>query len=346
MPKDRTVADDTRFERALARGLRNQATPDGECPDAEIVAAFHERALTPEEHQVWEVHIAACARCQAQLAALVRTDDVPQLIQPARKNIGWLLDWRWLTSLATAAGVVLAIWAIDPGSVTDPPTSTVTDGAAVQPADEGRQQLPANRRTVDLLRAEEEAVAIVANRENETAEIEPPRQRAVLQERAADAPTELRARADDVVTLPRAEVTERRATSQSLTARRSTVSPVSALRFADADVIVSPDASVMWRFTTDDVERSTDGGSTWVVQFSADSALRAGSAPSANVCWLVGLDGTILRTVDRGVSWESIMAPGTTDLVGVHAVDAQSAQIQTADGRSFRTDDGGLSWTP
>ena len=67
---------DKQFERALARHLRHasQAAP---CPDAEILAAYHERTLSLEESAQWKQHIAACARCQELLSLLEETDTVP-----------------------------------------------------------------------------------------------------------------------------------------------------------------------------------------------------------------------------------------------------------------------------
>jgi hypothetical protein len=35
-----------------------------------------------------------------------------------------------------------------------------------------------------------------------------------------------------------------------------------------------------------------------------------------------------------------------TDLSGVQSSDARSATVSTADGRSFRTSDGGMTWIP
>ncbi len=65
------------FERALARHLPN-ASPDSACPDAEILAAFHERALPLEEMARWKEHIAACTRCQESLALVEQSEDVRQ----------------------------------------------------------------------------------------------------------------------------------------------------------------------------------------------------------------------------------------------------------------------------
>jgi hypothetical protein len=66
---------DQQFDRALARHLRS-ASPDAACPDAEILAAYHERSLSLEEMAQWKAHIAACSRCQETLALLEQTESV------------------------------------------------------------------------------------------------------------------------------------------------------------------------------------------------------------------------------------------------------------------------------
>ena len=85
-PEDR----DRNFVKAIARHLRSAAAfsdsakqaagapPTGEaCPDTETLAAYHERALLPEELNSWKEHIVACAHCQELLAQLELTDDIP-----------------------------------------------------------------------------------------------------------------------------------------------------------------------------------------------------------------------------------------------------------------------------
>src|SRR5271157_872980 len=66
---------DQQFDRALARHLRS-ASPDAACPDAEVLAAYHERSLSLEEMARWKAHIASCLRCQEALALLEQTDSV------------------------------------------------------------------------------------------------------------------------------------------------------------------------------------------------------------------------------------------------------------------------------
>ncbi len=78
------------FEDALARNLQanlsvnaSAGTPASapalqeHCPDAEILAAYHERLLAPDEMSTRKLHIASCVRCQEILAQLEITDEIP-----------------------------------------------------------------------------------------------------------------------------------------------------------------------------------------------------------------------------------------------------------------------------
>ena len=78
------------FEDALARNLQANLSahasagtpvsvpaPPGVCPDAEILAAYHERRLAPEEMISRKQHIASCPRCQEILTQLEITDEMP-----------------------------------------------------------------------------------------------------------------------------------------------------------------------------------------------------------------------------------------------------------------------------
>jgi Photosynthesis system II assembly factor YCF48 len=66
---------DRGFEKALARRLREKVAGTA-CPDAETLAAYHERSLTPEEMNTWMQHTVACASCQEILAQLTATDEI------------------------------------------------------------------------------------------------------------------------------------------------------------------------------------------------------------------------------------------------------------------------------
>lgn len=99
-PDDR----DRSFEKALERHLRASAphsavtghsassdvdAPGTACPDAEVLAAYHERLLPSDQMISFKQHIAGCARCQQVLATLEATDEL--LLEsdqaPAAENV-------------------------------------------------------------------------------------------------------------------------------------------------------------------------------------------------------------------------------------------------------------------
>ncbi len=132
--------DETRIRRRqelLARRVGealDQTKPHGagECPDAEVIAAYAEQALGPAESAHWEGHFAMCARCRNILRVLAASTDTPlaekevaqlgKLVsavrapveitgRPARRARPRLLDWRtrWLAP-ALGVAAVLAVW--------------------------------------------------------------------------------------------------------------------------------------------------------------------------------------------------------------------------------------------
>jgi photosystem II stability/assembly factor-like uncharacterized protein len=118
-----------------------------------------------------------------------------------------------------------------------------------------------------------------------------------------------------------------------------------ARRTAADSVIVSSIPVSRWRIVPDGaVQRSTDGGLTWLTQETgATVTLAGGASPSPSVCWLVGPVGTVLLSTD-GRSWRRIAFPEATDLMSVRAIDDKSATVTASDGRTFSTKDGGLTW--
>jgi photosystem II stability/assembly factor-like uncharacterized protein len=78
--------------------------------------------------------------------------------------------------------------------------------------------------------------------------------------------------------------------------------------------------------------------------------LRGLSAVSATTAWASGSLGTVLRTTDRGATWEEVGPPGTQDLQfrDIEAFDADHAVILSigpgTDSRIYVTADGGQTW--
>ena len=64
---------DNRLDAMIRANLASGLDASGaECPDADLLAAFAENTLAPDERAKWNSHVAGCAICQRQLAALAR----------------------------------------------------------------------------------------------------------------------------------------------------------------------------------------------------------------------------------------------------------------------------------
>src|SRR5262250_2556063 len=72
--------EDKKFDAVLGGFLANDLRGLAErlhCPEPDVLAAYHERSLLPEEMNSWKEHIVGCAHCQAILSELEATDSIP-----------------------------------------------------------------------------------------------------------------------------------------------------------------------------------------------------------------------------------------------------------------------------
>ncbi|HEV8686467.1 MAG TPA: hypothetical protein VGQ84_04275 [Gaiellaceae bacterium] len=99
---------------------------------------------------------------------------------------------------------------------------------------------------------------------------------------------------------------------------------------------------------------ATASGPTYSWQLTptgSTARLRGMSAVSADVAWTSGSRGTVLRTIDRGATWENVSPPGTEDLQfrDIEAFDADNAVILSIgpgeESRFYVTSDAGRHWT-
>jgi hypothetical protein len=137
----RDESRDRRREEALARrvgdALDQLTDRDADdCPDAELIAAYHEKSLQPDEIARCENHFAICGRCRKILAVLAAAVEAPlseqevahlgELTAAARARVaaprpaqsarpiasGW--RGRWLAPALGVAAVLAAWFAIRP----------------------------------------------------------------------------------------------------------------------------------------------------------------------------------------------------------------------------------------
>ena len=94
------------FDKLLRESLTAEAAAGhgAECLDAALVAGWFDGTLTHAERTAVEAHAASCSRCQATIAALVRTD------RPSPR-VWWRAPAvQWLVPVAVASAALLVVW--------------------------------------------------------------------------------------------------------------------------------------------------------------------------------------------------------------------------------------------
>jgi Putative zinc-finger len=277
--------------------------PSG-CPDEEMLAAWSDGGLRPEERARIETHAAGCSRCQAHLLAMVQTDAATGAPAPVRR--GFRL-WPWLVPI-TSTAAALGLWfLVEP--LRKPDTPQPPAALAVQAEDKAAPPPPAAERSAAAAAAAEEGVGarreLDRKREN--------RQRYMARPVAPPAPA--------AESPPPASVAQTE--QSSATANRLAES----IAITGLNVRRAPDGQVSW-------DRESPG---------LEGQITAASSPSPSVIWLVGRGGLVLLSLD-GQTWTRRGIPVAIDLTAVRATDAASAVVTAADGRNFATSNGGLTW--
>jgi len=357
----------------------NASTPPRTpCLAADTVAALAEGTLTARERAAAEAHAAECLRCQAVLAAMVRT------MPPVAPRVWWRRPaFVWLAPL-TAAAAAVVVWSTVPRSTIVAPGTQSAAMRAPEPlpspaapasspvdnerrvpqaaAPPGLDATPApERNRAAAKRREPAAVQQQALADRVAAPAEAEDRMAVTQQPSAPAPPAAAAPAPvpppstaataeaSAKAAPAAGQAQRSAPAGTMAAN-SDARQLMASRFvAKETTIVSADSQSRWRIGSvrGFVEHSTDGGATWQVLPTGVSAMLVdGSSPSRSVCWLVGRAGVVMLTTDEGRSWQRLAPPASIDLRSVTATSDKSAAVVAADGRRFVTADGGQTWRP
>jgi hypothetical protein len=364
------------IDELLRQTLSARAAPQTPCLDAETAAALADDALSAHERSGAEAHLADCARCQALLAALVRTT-------PPAAARGW---WRrpaiaWLAPLTVAAAGVI-VWV----SVTRTSVAPAVQSARVGPPSVESDSRPTPPAAAAAeMRSESSSAAAAAPSAAPRSAAKRERERTTPEPNVLET-TPPRALADKLIAPPAAPAAPAGAEVRSADAQRPPLPPVAAppasaaeagarrpaaaepappplaetvtvtdaaqqgltrrLAVARETMIVSSDPMVRWRIGTGGVvDLSTDSGSTWRTHATgANVTLTAGSSPSRSVCWLVGPAGVVVVSTNEGRSWQRLAFPVAIDLLSVRATDDKTATVVASDGRTFSTSDGGRTW--
>jgi hypothetical protein len=350
---------DKALERLLRQSLKtSRASAPESCLDPETLAVWAEGGLTGDELEAAQSHVADCARCQASLAALVQTSAFDNVNSVADASEHTRRRWfAWIVPL-TAAAAAIAIWvAVPRGPATPPQVAEVQSQPAQLKATEAAAsapglQSPPTKKEEQVLAAKsdqphrDQPQASALAKDTDRRELDTLKQQSQSADAAGDRADKARAAAEPAAPAagpvaaappPRAARAEARQSFQETSANAVAQKPLPARTPGSM-------SAVPWRLSANTLEHSTDGGSTWKIAVSVmDTQLTGLSSPSADVCWVVGRGGFVLRTRD-GQNFSRVSFPEITDLSAVQAADAQSATVTASDGRVFSTADGGTTW--
>jgi hypothetical protein len=280
------------------------------CLDAETLAAWSEGGLKGAELAGVQAHVAGCDRCQMLLGAMARTREAAPAVEPQRASTRWL---AWAVPMAAAA-TAIAIWVLIPGQRQVPtatPVQQAERSAGSEPAIQTERVEPAEPIKSEPSEPTEPTEPTVPT--------EPPAPPARPAPKLAAPPATSELRQQD--------------------ANAAAAPPPSAPSPAESAGAAAQSANVF----AERAQAAPLCGASWRAAMPAGSVLTAGSSPASGICWVVGRGGSVWRSTD-GQSWLRINFPEMTDLSGVQASDSRNATVTTADGRTFRTADGGMSW--
>jgi hypothetical protein len=349
--------------------LRESLTADGsadhgaECLDAALVAGWFDGTLAHAERAAVEAHAASCPRCQATIAALVRTDRPSPRVWWRAPAIQWLLP------VAVAGAAALVVWIgmrrPDDSFVPPAPESVARLASPAPTPAELRRSTAAERasssdqagaaaaaRPAPPQAAEaREKVSDSARHDMATKASAPPAETANAESLSAFAPRvePLRQQAGTAVPVPQSPVPPN--ASSPPAAAPSPVPPN-----ASPPPAVAPRAGAVGGIppaadtTTvrEALEPAENNRARSLVQSVGAGAGRGGRAlilsPVGTVRWRIAGTGQVERSVDSGLTWQT----QTTGTVAVLTAGiAPSTNICWLVGRRgvvLKTSDGGQTW--
>ena len=109
----------------------------------------------------------------------------------------------------------------------------------------------------------------------------------------------------------------------------------------------TPDPQVHYRVNGYRVYRSTNNGTIGRLVFhvAKGEELSMASAPSADVCWVIG-NKQLVVVIANGKPPQRVRIPTMLDLYSIGSKDALTATVATTDGQVYETVDGGKTWKP
>ena len=327
------------------------------CPEAEVLALYAERELTSDERRPVEAHVADCGRCQALVAAFVRS--APEANASAEVGrlaaVPWWAGWRLMLPLASAAAVLaVAVWVgrgpadqaalssqsersaeAGPTAVPEVPAPSVAAGArALQDA----TAMAANA----LALKEPVAENVVAGRMQQAAPQDIGAATAVKSKTDAESKNTVDDKRIDALAADetREALAKAEADRPDLDRQRIGAAEGAAARPAAAAALATPAAAPAAAAAKQtDAPARAEKPDNFVERRSNEPA--TSNVPTFG--WRVR-NGIVERSVDQGKTWARTAAPTTERLATISASDARTAVVTTEAGVRFATADGGATW--
>lgn len=347
---------DHTLEQALKHELRGaSSTPgadpalrrfsEGECLDAEILAAWADGGLDASQAAMTEAHVSSCARCQSLVGTFVRGTPAPTLAPGTEAPRTWVF-WKWLAPLAAGAAAV-TLWMVVPEQrevALEPPQPPASMAAIESPKLQTQPEAPPPAVVPAPAQEARDAARPAESRQNTIAS------ERVRQRKDAPVAKTQEARKEAAPAALAETITVQDASPAATAPAPAPPAPAAArlgrtAQFALMPIeIISPEAARRWRITEAGIERSLDAGGNWsLVRAAAGERITAGTSPSPAVCWLIGDNGVVLLTTD-GLVFFRVDIPDAGNLRSITATNGTAATVVNAAGRTFRTDDGGRTW--
>jgi hypothetical protein len=347
------------FDAAVGRVLRG-AQPRETCPDAELLAAYFERTLHPDESIHWEEHFSLCTRCQEQLAAMARSE--PATEKPA---VSWVLfprlSLKWLVPAFAALGAV-ALWvAIRPAPEFEQarvPEAKLSAPAETSPtlakpavpestATEAPKQLaaptPAKRRpdVTSVPVAKQPLVDEIAKVEADAAlRGDEAKEKAAVVAQAQEAkPAQLPPPATPAAAPAQAAGVA--AAEQEAIKKQTAPEQLDRLRQQDAGRMLAS-RELQKQEANAEAKRDRSGAANFAMKagVASPAATRLITTPGGAVRWAVGAAGRIFISRDAGQSWVAQESGVRVNLSAGHAPSDSVCWVVGQRGTILRTTDG------
>ena len=285
--------------------------------EPEVLAAWSDGTLPSSDARQVEAHLADCATCQEMLAVFVRAEPPPVVSSGFRSVVSrFSQTWRWAVPLAAAA-TVAAIWVAIPEEERT---------AQLNPTAAPAVSAPAAPAPVEAVSTDAAAPPPAVEKQQKA---RPDASANSLEDRTA---AESRAATADQFALKRAVEPKER--DQDLKAEAASTARSAAAAQAAAAPAAPP---------AQEQDRSRAESEVASLRQTAPAEV---ISPDPQVRWRIVPPGRLERSTNAGKTWEAVTLPQPVNVTVVRALSATTAIVTAADGRQFRTDDQGKTWSP